>query len=146
MAVGNLTVNATGLILRYTHVSGVDVADSAIGPITTNFAGSAPAGSYWTPGTASLTNTGIGTATWSSTTRYASFTSGADQCTTAGACATTIASGGSLSAPSFTFNTAANSGDRTRGFHRLPSHQWHLARLVRDRIGWVEPDDVHDRG
>ena len=103
---GAVNLAASAVVLRYSNVSGVDTAKgvggSIGGPTATNDSGSAPS-TTWTASTTSYANSAIGSATWTGSTAWASFTPGTGQCTSFAACATTVTSGGTLTGATFTF-------------------------------------------
>ena len=106
---GAIGLAASAIALRYSNVSGVDtpngVGANIGGPTTANDSGSAPSTS-WLASTTTDANTAIGSASWTTTTAWASFTQGAGQCASFAACATTVASSGTLTGGKFTFATA----------------------------------------
>ena len=98
-----ISLNSSAVVLRYTNVSGVDVAAGNSGGGTSSFAGSAPSGSSWTQGAMTDSNPSIGSAAWGSALWYASVSSGG-HCTSSASCDTTLAAG-QVTGATFTFTS-----------------------------------------
>lgn len=107
---GNLTLNASAVVLRYTNVSAVQASTGTIGaPSTTNFAGSAGS-TAWTQTTGTYGGSTIASAQYTNTPRYISFSS-TNSCTTAAACDMTVGAGiTTITNPTFTFTGVVGVG------------------------------------